>query len=85
MSNTPKNLKFGFWEDLKENFVRKINANPEFSVFQDADFQKSKIFGEKIEKSKITSDNFKLLPWATQSPNMSFQLPLGPKIIAAEI
>ena len=46
-------------------------------------FKNRKIFGEKIEKSKIASDNFKQLPWATQSPNMSFQLPLGPKIIAA--
>ena len=83
MFNSPKNLKLHFWDDLKEHFVRKINANPEFPVFQDADFQNRKNFGEKIEKSKIASNNFKQLPWATQSPNMSFQLPLGPKIIAA--
>ena len=28
MFNSPKNLKLHFWDDLKENFVRKINANP---------------------------------------------------------
>ena len=54
-----------------------------FRFFKMQIFKNRKIFGEKIEKSKIASDNFKLLPWATQSPNMSFQLPLGPKIIAA--
>ena len=50
-----------------------------------SDFQKSKKIGEKIEKSKIAYQDFKLCPWATQSPNMSFLLPLGSKIIAAEI
>ena len=55
-----------------------------FRIFQVSDFQKSKNFGEKIEKIKIGSNNFKICPWATQSPNMSFQLPLEPKIIAVE-
>ena len=48
-------------------------------------FKKQKKIGEKIEKIKIASDNFKQCPWATQSPNMSSQLPLGPEIIAGEI
>ena len=56
-----------------------------FRIFQDADFQKSKKIGEKIEKTKIGSQDFKQWPWATQSPNMSFQLPVGSKIIAVEI
>ena len=56
-----------------------------FGFYKMQIFKKRKLFGEKIEKSKIASQDFKLCPWAIQSPNMSFQLPLGSKIIAAEI
>ena len=58
--NSPKNLKLHFWDDLKEHFVRKINTTPELSVFPRCRFSKNKKFGEKIEKTKIGSKNFKL-------------------------
>ena len=62
-----------------------VNFGWNFGVFKMQIFKKCKIFGEKIEKIKIASQDFKLCPWAIQSPNMSLQLPLGPKIIAGEI
>ena len=83
---TPKNLKLHFWTDFR---VFVTMGNPiigrNFGFYKMQIFKKRKIFGEKIEKSKIASQDFKLCPWATQSPNMSFQLPLGSKIIARQI
>ena len=60
-----------------------VTFGRKFWIFGISDFEKSNFFGEKIEKTKIGSKNLKVSPWATQSPNMSFQLPLGPEIIAA--
>ena len=68
-----------------KNYYGKPYSNRNFGVFGCRIFKKRKVFGEKIEKIKIASKHFKDCPWATQSPNMSFQLPLGPKIIAGEI
>ena len=68
-----------------KNYYGKPYSNRNFGVFGCRIFKKRKVFGEKIEKIKIASKHFKDCPWATQSPNMSFQLPLGSKIIAAEI
>ena len=62
-----------------------VNFGWNFGFFKMQIFKKTKKIGEKIEKIKIASQDFKLCPWATQSPNMSFQLPLGAKIIAGEI
>ena len=62
-----------------------VNFEWNFGFFKMQIFKKRKIFGEKIEKIKIASQDFKLCPWAIQSPNMSLQLPLGAKIIAGEI
>ena len=63
-----------------KNYYGKSYSNEisGFSRFQI--FKNRKNLGEKIEKMKIASHNFKQHPWATQPPNMSFQLPLGPKI-----
>ena len=61
-----------------------VNFGWNFGFFKMQIFKKQKKIGEKIEKIKIASQDFKLCPWATQSPNMSFQLPLGSKIIAAQ-
>ena len=83
---TPKNLKLHFWADFR---VFITMGNPiigrNFRFFRCRIFKNRKVFGEKNEKSKIASQDFKQWPWATQSPNMSFQLPLGSKIIAVEI
>ena len=89
---------FDFFAENFSIFKNPTSENPEISVtigfpivifgrtfwiLGIPDFEKSNFFGEKIETTKIGSKNFKVSPWATQSPNMCFQLPLGPKIIAA--
>ena len=68
-----------------KNYYGKPYSNRNFGVFGCRIFKNQKICGEKIEKIKIASNNFKQCPWATQLPNMRSQLPLGPKIIAGEI
>ena len=68
-----------------KNYYGKPYSNRNFGFFGCRIFKNRKNLGEKIEKMKIASNHFKDCPWATQSPNMSSQLPLGPEIIAGEI
>ena len=84
-SGLRKIWSYGFGRFSSKNYYGKPYSNRNFGVFGCRIFKKRKNLGEKIEKIKIGSDNFKLHPWATQSPNMSFQLRLGPKIIAGLI
>ena len=75
--------------DLDDFRPRITMGNPivtEILGFSDVGFSKNEKFSaKKSKKRKIASKHFKDCPWATQSPNMSSQLPLGPEIIAGEI